>query len=54
MLQGRQAMLDVLSKYIDRDELSEDETVKVVERAFFHNANELYKLGLKPNTVPSH
>ncbi|KZV89430.1 hypothetical protein EXIGLDRAFT_751177 [Exidia glandulosa HHB12029] len=48
VLQGRQAMLDVLSDYIDRDELSEDEAVQIVERAFFHNANKLYDLNLQP------
>ena len=39
----------VLSDYVDRDELTEDEAVKIVERAFFHNANELYQLNLTPH-----
>lgn len=50
--QGRQAMFDVLSEYVSRDELSEREAVGIVERAFFHNANVLYKLGLQPLVVP--
>lgn len=49
VLQGRQAMLEVLSEYVDREELTEDEAVKIVERAFFHNANALYQLNLTPH-----
>ncbi|EJD46922.1 hypothetical protein AURDEDRAFT_62900 [Auricularia subglabra TFB-10046 SS5] len=49
VLQGRQAILEVLSEYVDRDELTEEEAVKIVERAFFHNANEVYRLNLTPH-----
>ena len=35
---------------VGREELSEGEAVKIVEKALFHNANRIYKLGLEPRS----
>jgi hypothetical protein len=36
----------VLSRCIDRDELTEPQAIVIVERVLFHNANKVYRLGL--------
>jgi hypothetical protein len=33
---------------VNRGDLTEDEALDIVERVLFHNANQLYKLGLTP------
>jgi hypothetical protein len=38
----------VLSDYVARKELNEGQAITVVENALFHNANRIYRLGLKP------
>ncbi|KAF7309726.1 CBM1 domain-containing protein [Mycena indigotica] len=48
-LQAREVLWQVLSDYLRRGELSEDEAVLIVQNALFHNANKLYKLALEPN-----
>jgi hypothetical protein len=47
-LQGRQALADVLTECVVREELSEEQAKDVAKRLLFENANRIYKLGLTP------
>jgi len=41
----------VLTDYVTREDLTEDQAIEIVQRAYFHNSNELYRLGLsRPET----
>ena len=50
-IQARKALYEVFSKSVEDGDLTEDEAVAMVENALFHNANKLYRLGLKPATT---
>ena len=43
------SLLQVLEESVRREELSEEQAIGVAQRALFHNANKLYRLGLEPN-----
>lgn len=40
----------VLSEFVRREELKEQQAIEIVRNALFHNANRIYNLGLEPNT----
>lgn len=48
-IQAREVLYDVLAESVEKGSLSETQAVGVVQRALFHNANRLYKLGLEPD-----
>ncbi|KAL1751715.1 amidohydrolase-domain-containing protein [Schizophyllum commune] len=50
-IQARKALYEVFSKSVEDGDLTQDEAVAMVENALFHNANKLYRLGLKPATT---
>ncbi|KIK97846.1 hypothetical protein PAXRUDRAFT_824516 [Paxillus rubicundulus Ve08.2h10] len=48
-IQAREALYEVLSGSVRREELTEEQAVGIVQNALFHNSNKLYRLGLEPN-----
>ncbi|KAH7882160.1 amidohydrolase 2 [Phlebopus sp. FC_14] len=48
-MQAREALYEVLADTVRREELTEEQAVQIVQNALFHNSNEIYRLGLKPN-----
>ncbi|KAJ8583433.1 amidohydrolase 2 [Rhizopogon salebrosus TDB-379] len=47
--QAREAMYEVLAGYVSKQDLTEGQAVSIVKKAFFENANRIYRLGLQPN-----
>jgi len=48
-LQAREVLFEVLQDSVRREELTEQQAIGVAQRALFHNANKLYRLGLEPD-----
>ncbi|KAH0834001.1 amidohydrolase 2 [Lanmaoa asiatica] len=49
-VQARQALYEVLSDSVRREELNEQQAIEIAQNALFHNANRIYSLGLEPDT----
>ncbi|KAF8594657.1 glutamine synthetase/guanido kinase [Ceratobasidium sp. AG-I] len=45
-LQVREALAEILTDYVRRDEIGFDEAIRVAKRMLFENANKLYKLSI--------
>ncbi|KAI9571838.1 amidohydrolase 2 [Boletus coccyginus] len=48
-IQSRRVLFEVFADFVHREELTEQQSVEIVQKALFHNANEIYNLGLEPN-----
>lgn len=50
-MQGREAMREVLGEYVEREDLTLQESMRATRAVFFDNSNRIYQLGLKIDDI---